>query len=77
MTECQLRLTYRLPFGSPSDAHSDRPSVPLSTNRGSLNGIHPLTLPFTALLWDVGVIIARKTRFVNPFFVFFEKMFLE
>ena len=43
-------------------------SVPLSTNRGSLNGIHPLTLPFTALLWDVGAIIAQFPAFVKSFF---------
>ena len=52
-------------------------SVPLSTNRGSLNGVNPLTLPFTALLWDVGAIIAHFFRFVKPFFRNLEKFVSE
>ena len=41
--------------------------LPLSTKRGSLNGIDRLTLPFTALYSEFTVIVTEKRCFVNPF----------
>ena len=47
---------------------SARLSVPLSTNRGSLNGISGLTLPFTALLYERWGYLTASARFCQALF---------
>ncbi|MBQ9167965.1 MAG: hypothetical protein IJX67_06110, partial [Oscillospiraceae bacterium] len=60
------RTRHRLPIACAAPGPcSANVSVPLSTNRGSLDGIDGLTLPFTALFHKVTLILTRCFPFVN------------